>query len=160
MHLEEGAAAEVAAAFIPPTLSTRALLSLERAQFLVERRGTLTVNGVAAVAGETELVLRDPQTMEVKLRYRQPVAPGEGPIPFALTVNLPPIGDSQVLVGTVTLYPAVPLTPVQAAARTEQAIALTLQPDSPPMRLLERRPEPPPRPAPTPKSVELPRFVA
>jgi len=166
VHLEEQAAAEVAAAFTPPPL--RALLSLDQAQFLVERRGTLTVTGVAAVPGEVELVLRDPQTLEVKIRYRQPIFPGEGPLPFALTVQLPPTGDSQVLVGTVSLYPVGPLTPLQAAARTEQAIALTLQPDRLPFVPRELRPESPPpaepHPEPTlkkspPKPIELPRFA-
>ncbi|MGQ9865226.1 MAG: hypothetical protein ACUVSQ_02920 [Pseudanabaenaceae cyanobacterium] len=161
VHLEEQAAAEVAAAFTPPPV--RALLSLDQAQFLVERRGTLTVTGVAAVPGEVELVLRDPQTLAVKIRYRQPIFPGEGPLPFALTIHLPPTGDSQVLVGTVTLYPAGPLTPIQAAARTEQAIALTLQPDRRNLGLHElsaKAVSPKPvEPKPSPKPIELPRFA-
>ncbi|HAN46510.1 MAG TPA: hypothetical protein DCQ32_08165, partial [Cyanobacteria bacterium UBA8156] len=168
VHLEEQAVAEVAAAFTPPPL--RALLSLDQAQFLVERRGTLTVTGVAAVPGEVELVLRDPQTLEVKIRYRQPIFSGEGPLPFALTIHLPPTGDSQVLVGTVSLYPVGPLTPVQAAARTEQAIALTLQPDRLHFMPRELRPESalpkPVEPRPEsvspkspPKPIELPRFA-
>ena len=105
----------------------RILLQLQQPQYIVDENNTFTIAGEAYTSGEIEVILKNPQTLDVILNTRYAIAPpvtakdqlssitinsinrdrlaATGAIPFAYQVSVPPPSEIQVLIGEVRIHP-------------------------------------------------------
>jgi len=144
---------------IPPTL-----ISLSQAQFLVDRGQNVNIAGKAYVTGDLEIILKNPQDLEVLLHQRHslpPVSNDSESIDFSHEIQLPQLFRSQVMIGEVRLYPTESLGLSEGNYVTRQAIAITCQMGDPIAEMskiaeeveavLDPAPLPTPMPQPIPK---------
>jgi hypothetical protein len=105
----------------------RILLQLQQPQYIVDENNSFTIAGEAYTSGEIEVILKHPQTLEVVLNTRYPIAPpvitqdqlssitinsinrdrlaATGVIPFTYQLSVPPPSEVQVLIGEVRIHP-------------------------------------------------------
>ena len=87
------------------------LLRLKQPQYIVNEDNSFTLTGDAYTNGEIEVILKDPQTLDVIVNKRYTITnlsdrvATTGAIPFTYQVIVPPPSEIQVLIGEVQIHP-------------------------------------------------------
>jgi len=87
------------------------LLRLKQPQYIVNEDNSFTLTGDAYTNGEIEVILKDPQTLDVIVNKRYTITnlsdrvAATGAIPFTYQVIVPPPSEIQVLIGEVQIHP-------------------------------------------------------
>jgi hypothetical protein len=115
----------------PARIIPAQLINLNQVQFLVFTGESIKIAGTAYVQGELEIVLKNPQSLEVVLSASHVLPPSErdDAIAFSYEILLPKLDQSQVMIGEVRLHPVENLS--AEGYVTRQAIAITYQADDP-----------------------------
>ncbi|MBD2152439.1 hypothetical protein H6F44_20295 [Pseudanabaena sp. FACHB-1277] len=111
----------------------RILIQLHQPQYLVSDENRFTLTGLAYTRGDIEIVLKDPQTLEVVVKRRYALANTDtitgtitdGAIAFSYEVDVPPPEQIQVLIGEVQIYPHKDFQQHQELWIGQQAIAVS-----------------------------------
>ncbi len=85
----------------------RSLLQLQQLQYIVENDNSFILTGIAYSQGEIEIILKNPQTLEVvdQQSFVLELSPNlRHGIAFAQKVNVPPPSTIQVLIGEVSIH--------------------------------------------------------
>jgi len=87
------------------------LLRLKQPQYIVNEDNSFTLTGDAYTNGEIEVILKDPQTLDVIVNKRYTITnlsdriATTRAIPFTYQVIVPPPSEIQVLIGEVQIHP-------------------------------------------------------
>ena len=115
----------------------RILIQLHQPQYLISDDNRFTLTGLAYTKGDIEVVLKDPQTLEVVIKRRYAIADTNaitnaitgtitgGAIAFSYEVDVPPPEQIQVLIGEVQIYPHQDFQQHQELWVGQQAIAVS-----------------------------------
>lgn len=112
-------------------LQPRILLRLQQPQYIVNEDNSFNLVGDAYTKGEIEVVLKDPQTLEVIVNERYPITNlrdrnvATGAIPFAYRIIVPPPSQIQVLIGEVQIHPQKDFQQYDELFIMQQAIAVS-----------------------------------
>jgi hypothetical protein len=113
----------------------RILIQLHQPQYLVTENNSFTLTGLAYTRGDIEVVLKDPQTLEVVVNQRYAIANADngatnndainGTIAFSYEIDVPPPEQVQVLIGEVQIHPYKDFQQYQQLWIRQQAIAVS-----------------------------------
>ncbi len=114
-----------------PPLQPRILLRLKQPQYIVNADNSFHLTGDVYTQGEIEVSLKNPQTLDVVVNQRFPIANSRdrnratGAIPFVYQIIVPPPSEIQVLIGEVQIHPQEDFQQQSDLFVTQQAIAVS-----------------------------------
>jgi hypothetical protein len=112
-------------------LQPRILFRLKQPQYIVNADNSFHLTGDVYTQGEIEVSLKNPQTLDVVVNQRFPIAnfrdrnPTTGAIPFSYQILVPPPSEIQVLIGEVQIHPQQDFQQDRDLFVTQQAIAVS-----------------------------------